>query len=54
MKSAKGEALDVNHFLASSVRDAKMTMKKFLIGRVKRGVGRGFEKRVNNGPTLKF
>ena len=28
-------------------------IKSYLRGRVKRGVGRGFEKRVNRGPTLK-
>ena len=28
--------------------------KSFLRGRVKKGVGRGFEKRVNRGPILKF
>ena len=31
-----------------------MMIKKILRDRVKRGVGRGFKKRVNRGPTLKF
>ena len=36
------------------IRDAEMTIKIFFRGRIKRGVGRGFEKRVNRGLTLKF
>ena len=43
----------VMHRRQTSFRDAEITIKiNILRGRVQRGVGRGFEKRVNRGPTL--
>ena len=40
--------------LASTLQRRRNDEKEYLAGRVKRGVGRGFGKRINRGSTLKF